>query len=114
SPQGGISDADLGAMQGIAIIGANQLSGLWQYTTNGGTNWTDIGATSSAHALMLASNSNTRLRFTPSPGYTGTVGFTFVAWDVSSGLNGDYGNATIRGGVSAFSIKKDVATVTVV
>lgn len=41
------------------------------------------------------------------------AGVTFIAWDQSSGANGDLVDATVRGGVSAFSVKKDVATVAV-
>lgn len=113
SPLGGISDADAGALKGIAIIGANQLSGTWQFTTNGGTTWTNIGATSGGNARLLASNANTRLRFKPNAGFTGTPGVTFIAWDQSSGANGTLVDASVRGGVSAFSVKKDVATVAV-
>lgn len=114
SPQGGISDADAEALKGIAIIGANQLSGTWQFTTNGGTTWTNIGATSGGNARLLASNANTRLRFKPNAGFTGTPGVTFIAWDQSNGANGTLVDASVRGGVSAFSVKKDVATVAVI
>lgn len=61
SPAGGISDADPGAQQGIAINGlGGTATGTWQYTVNGGTNWTNMAVTGNANALLLASDGNTR------------------------------------------------------
>ena len=78
SPAGSITDEDAGALQGIAVIGANQNNGTWQFSTNGGTTWSNFGSTSSSSALLLASNANTRIRFTPNANYNGSVGFTYV------------------------------------
>lgn len=47
APNGGISDADAGDSRGIAVIGANQNSGTWQFSTDGGSNWSNFGSTSS-------------------------------------------------------------------
>ena len=69
SPSGSITDEDAGALQGIAVIGANQNNGIWQFSTNGGSSWSNFGSTSSSSALLLASNANTRIRFTPNANY---------------------------------------------
>ena len=65
----GSTDEDAGALQGIAVIGANQNNGIWQFSTNGGSSWSNFGSTSSSSALLLASNANTRIRFTPNANY---------------------------------------------
>ena len=41
---GGITDADSGALKGIAITASSETNGTWYYSTNGGTNWTAVGA----------------------------------------------------------------------
>jgi len=113
SPLGGIGDIDPGALRGIAIIGANQNIGLWEYSTNNGTSWSGIGSTSSSNALLLAANSTTRIRFKPNINFSGTVGFTFVAWDQTTGTNGTKVNPGGRGGTTAFSTTNESAYVTV-
>src|SRR5207244_4440643 len=41
-----ISDVDSGAVQGIAITGLGSTNGAWQFSTDGGTTWTAVGAVS--------------------------------------------------------------------
>jgi uncharacterized delta-60 repeat protein len=57
---------------GIAVVG-NPLDtdqGVWQYSTDDGATWFDIGAVADdASALALATT--TRLRFVPQPGFSG-------------------------------------------
>jgi hypothetical protein len=113
TPGGGITDPDAGALKGVAVIGANQMYGTWQFTTDNGTTWKEFGNTSSANALFLASNNATRVRFVPKTNYAGTVGFTFVAWDQTSGENGKTGSALVRGGASSLSVDKDHSFITV-
>lgn len=113
SPGGGISDADVGALKGIAIIGANNVSGTWQYSTNSGSSWTNVGAATSLSARLLAANAATRLRFVPKPGFVGTTGFTFLAWDQTAGTNGSLASTALRGGTNPFSKAKDDAFITV-
>ena len=72
------SDDDGDAFEGIAIIGstANAVTeGVWQYTSNNGTDWEDItaGTYSNASALMVENNGgNTRIRFVPAGDFNGT------------------------------------------
>ncbi|KAM3092415.1 DUF4347 domain-containing protein [Phormidesmis sp. 146-35] len=49
----GITDADFGALKGIAITGADNTNGTWQFSTNGGTNWTNLGTVSDNAATLL-------------------------------------------------------------
>ncbi|MCA9093791.1 MAG: hypothetical protein KDA68_09915 [Planctomycetaceae bacterium] len=113
SPGGGIFDADVGALKGIAVIGANQTNGTWQFSTNGGGTWANFGSTSSSSALFLASNASTRVRFVPNTNYNGSSGFTYTAWDQTSGSNGTKASALVRGGATSLSVDKDSAFITV-
>lgn len=111
---GGITDADAGALRGIAVIGANNSSGEWQFSTNNGTNWQAIGALTVPNVRLLSADAQTRIRFIPKKStFTGTVGFTFIAWDRTAGNNGELFAATTRGGNSGFSSLSENAFVTV-
>jgi hypothetical protein len=69
------SDPDQGAtLGGIAIVGntANpNIQGKWQYSTDSGTNWSDIG-TVADDAAALALSATTLVRFVPFANYSGT------------------------------------------
>ncbi len=113
-----ISDADAGALTGIAIIGqTGTFNGTWQFSTDGGANWSNLGAVSAFSARLL---DNTHLiRFVPKPTYTVINTFsilpsiTFRAWDQTTGVAGLTGPALAIGGKSAFSIKTQIAKVRV-
>ena len=100
-----ISDADAGAVQGIAITQADSTDGTWQYSTNAGATWTAFPAVSTTNALLLAANSNTRIRYVPASSFSGTINdaFSFQAWDQTSGTNGGTADTSISGGTTAFS-----------
>jgi Domain of unknown function (DUF4347)/FG-GAP-like repeat len=49
----GITDLDRGAIRGIAITGADNTNGTWQFSTNGGTNWTNLDLVSDNAATLL-------------------------------------------------------------
>ena len=106
-----ITDADGGAVEGIAVVGVDDTNGQWQYNT--GSGWTAFGAVSDAGAVLLDTAAS--VRFVPNASYSGSAGnLTFYAWDQTSGANGDTGvNATSRGGSSAFSVVSDEASLTV-
>ncbi|MEG4853250.1 DUF4347 domain-containing protein, partial [Microcoleus sp. B5-D4] len=115
----GITDPNATTLRGIALTGLNTASGTWQYTINGGTNWTNAPAVSAANALQLASNPNTSLRFVPNPGFNGTVtnAITFAAWDQITGSNGTTANYTTDRSTnttsSVFSSATETANITV-
>ena len=112
---GGSSDVDSGAVQGIAITGADAANGTWYYSTNGGTNWTAVGVVANTSALLLASDAGTRVYFQPNANYNGTVatGLTIRAWDQTSGTAGTKVDTSINGGTTAFSIATDTVDITV-
>lgn len=103
-----ITDSDTGAMEGIAVIGADSSHGQWQYNlTNppaGEAGWMPVGVVSGTAALLLSDTA--WLRFVPAADYFGQSGdLTLRAWDRTSGSNGQRDvNASANGGNTAFSV----------
>src|SRR5262249_5289879 len=82
------TDVD-GDTLGVAIartIGA----GTWQFSIDGGTNWSDFPAVSLNAALLLGPDD--LVRFAPAAGAIGQAMLTFKAWDQSAGVNGTTAN----------------------
>ncbi|MCA9093139.1 MAG: cadherin domain-containing protein [Planctomycetaceae bacterium] len=107
------SDVDAGAVQGIAIYNANTMNGRWQFSTNNGTSWVDIGNVTAAAARLISADSNSRIRFVPDADFNGTSTFHFCAWDQTSGVNLGAADVSARGGASAFSTGTVFATLTI-
>ena len=80
---GQFSDVDAtGSLAGVAMVGntANAgTEGAWQYSTNAGTNWFDIGLVGD-DATALAVSDTTLIRFVPVAGYSGYTDATGRAW----------------------------------
>ncbi len=89
--------------QGIAITKVNNTGGTWQYSTDNGTNWSDLApALISKYnlqnnppnpftsAFLLSADSKNRIRFVPNAGFVGTVnnGIVYQAWNQSTAGNG--------------------------
>ncbi len=98
-----ITDADSGALEGIAVVGTDNTHGTWQYSLDGGANWNSFGSVSDSSAVLL--DTAARVRFVPGADYHGPSGnVSYRAWDRTSGLTGDTGvDTTTHGGTSAFS-----------
>ena len=112
---GGVTDADSGAVKGIAITAADATNGTWWYSTDNGANWNLLGTPSAVSSRLLAADANTRLCFQPNPDFNGTLAtaITFRAWDQTSGSGGSTANTTSNGGTTAFSSATDTASLTV-
>ncbi|MBD1899508.1 DUF4347 domain-containing protein [Trichocoleus sp. DQ-A3] len=110
-----ITDADAGAVEGIAVIGVDNTNGTWEYSTDGGSSWNKF-VVSAAAATVLKDTTSDLIRFLPNADFNGTVtsGITFRAWDASDGLtSGKTGvNPGAGGGASSFSI--DAETVSII
>ena len=106
-----ISDVDAGAVKGIAITGLTSTNGAWQYSINGGTTWTAIGAVSNSTALLL--DASDKIRFLPDGNNGGTDTITYRAWDETAGTHGTTADTSTNGGTSAFSTATDTAHLTV-
>jgi Ca2+-binding RTX toxin-like protein len=109
-----VSDADSGALNGIAVTGSAPNGVLW-YSTNGGASWAMVGAVSTASALLLAADATTRVYFQGNTDVHGTIAsaMTFRAWDQTSGTAGAHADTTTSGGTSAFSTLTDTAAITI-
>lgn len=96
---------DPGAKQGLAIVDAVNEDGEWEFSVDSGASWASLGSPSDGAARLLASDAITRLRFVPDAHFSGTVnpGFSFRAWDQTSGANGAVADARRHGGSTAFS-----------
>jgi hypothetical protein len=112
---GQASDADAGALRGIAVTNVVHGSGAWQFSTDGGASWRPFANPTDSTARLLAADANTFVRFSPSTDFNGTVAsaLTFRAWDQSSGTAGYTADTTTNGGSSAFSTATATAGITV-
>ena len=101
-------------MEGIAITGLTSGNGTWQYSTNGGSNWTSLGVVSNTSALLLRSTD--LVRFVPNGQNATTGDITFRAWDqtgVTAGQQGTKVDTSTNGVTTAFSTATETATITV-
>ncbi len=109
---GSITDADGTPAEAIALTGVNDANGTWQYSINGGTSWSNVGAVSDTSSLLL--DAAAKLRFVPDADYTGGATFTFRAWDQTTGSNGQTGvDVSTNGGSTAFSAQSDTGSINV-
>ncbi len=109
------SDIDAGALVGIAITAADTGNGHWQFSTDGGTSWADLGAVGVGAARLLTADAGSVLRFVPDTDWNGSVdpALSFRAWDRSSGNAGDLADTTVSGGSTAFSADQFSSRLTV-
>ncbi len=106
-----ISDADAGALNGIAVVNADNSGGEWQYALDGVT-WQNFGTVSNNAARLLAIDTTTRVRFVPNADVNSAVGTNlgFRAWDQTTGTVGGVADTLPGGGSSAFSSSTVVGT----
>ncbi|MBF0156916.1 MAG: tandem-95 repeat protein, partial [Magnetococcales bacterium] len=108
-----VADADIGALEGVALIDDNEDGvGRWQYSLNGGANWSNFPNLQNGQDALLLRDTDL-IRFRPNNQATGTPWFDFRAWDRTSGNAGDQVDARSwnTGGSTAFSTVLDTATI---
>eukprot|EP00058_Branchiostoma_floridae_P003482 XP_002588970.1 hypothetical protein BRAFLDRAFT_89161 [Branchiostoma floridae] len=102
---------------GIAVTGADSSNGAWEYSTDNGTAWSQLGAVSGSSAVLLGEDGDGgryRLRFLPEPDFSGTAFLYYRAWDFTTGTAGDTGvSATYTSPTGAFSQSEAIASITV-
>ncbi|WP_459609658.1 putative Ig domain-containing protein, partial [Dickeya oryzae] len=111
----GYGDVDSGASSGIAIT-ATVGNGGWQYSTDSGANWFNIGTVSGSSALLLGSTA--QLRYVPDSANGETATLSFRAWDHTSGTattgsSKGLADTSTTGGSSAFSTNSAQASLVV-
>ncbi len=118
------SDVDENTTIGMAITGTETPDGAWQYMLSEGSSWTTFfgdvlinGArypeyATPEQATLLGPNS--RIRFLPNLHFHGNQTLLFRAWDMTSGLGGQYNVNTLSGeSLSHFSAEEYALSVTV-
>ncbi|MCP4091369.1 MAG: hypothetical protein GY746_16495, partial [Gammaproteobacteria bacterium] len=120
---GSVTDADGLAIEAIAVISLDNTNGLWQYSLDNGSAWTEFTSETgktvdiSAQARLLddtlTGDETHRIRFVPDTGWNGTAVFSFRAWDKSTGTAGETADTIETGGMSAFSSDTDDAEIEV-
>ncbi|MBF0108168.1 MAG: FecR domain-containing protein [Magnetococcales bacterium] len=100
---------------GIAVTSVTDVSGggLWQYSLDGGTTWGDVHQPSTASALFLSNDANTRVRFLPDDDFSGDATLDYqVLRGTGSYLNGQSG-VDVNAPGALFSKVTEEATVVV-
>ncbi|MBN3051166.1 tandem-95 repeat protein, partial [Pectobacterium brasiliense] len=113
--QAGYGDVDSGAQIGLAITSSVGRGG-WQYSTDSGANWFNLGSVSASSALLL--NSSAQLRYVPDSANGETATLSFRAWDQTSGTatagsSKGLADTATTGGSSAFSTNSAQASLVV-
>ncbi|MDA1053261.1 MAG: Ig-like domain-containing protein [Planctomycetota bacterium] len=102
---------------GLAITGADNTNGTWEFSTLGGgaATWSAFTTVSATTAKLLSDDPLNRIRFTPSPNFNGTATISFRAWDYTLDTNssGDTVNPAPVGGATFFSSDVGIATLTI-
>ena len=114
SQNGGTDGSRSDPFWGIAIsdLKPNAQQGEWQYSTDGGLNWTAVGARSDSNALFL--NGAAQLRFVPAANFFGTPNLLSVRLvenntnndstsTAAQPMNGSSGSTQDHGATSLFS-----------
>ena len=104
-----VTDADAGALQGIAITSLSSSNGTWQYNIGGG--WFDVGSVSFSESLLLRDTD--RLRFVPDGRNAETAFVTFSAWDQTTGTSGNKVDTEVYEATGAYSFELETASVAV-
>ncbi len=89
--------------KGISITQVNNTNGTWQYSTDNGTNWSDLATAMISKyrpqnnppnpftpAFLLSADNKNRIRFVPNAGFSGTVtnGVVYNGWNQRTAGNG--------------------------
>ena len=110
---GDVTDVD-GPGTGLAVYGADNTNGQWEFTLSGGAPWTALTGLSPATARLIPSGALTRIRFVPAADFFGAAAIQFRAWDKSTGSDGQAGvDITVHGGSTAFSANSATATINI-
>ena len=103
------SDRDTLSPRGIAITSvAGNMGWGWQYSTDAGLTWANIGQPTVATSRLLRSHDLVRL--IPTGSQTGVASLSYRAWDQTSGSVAAVVDTTAAGGTSAFSTAIATAT----
>jgi len=106
----GVTDADVGAVGGIAVTGTAGAAGQWSYSLDDGAAWQVFTASQASAAKLRAAD---RVRFVPAAAGPAAATLTFHAWDQTVGVPGGTANLTNPAADTSVSLAADAATVRV-
>lgn len=93
---------------GIALVGADQTRGTWQYSTDGRSTWTNFGdSLSETSATLLTATDNDCVRFIPN---VATLDDQFVASFAFKGWDGATGESAGSTGINITTIAHTATT----
>ncbi|KQT11041.1 Ig-like domain-containing protein [Ramlibacter sp. Leaf400] len=102
---GHVTDDDAGSQLGIAVTATpnGSIGGTWQFSLDDGATWLSLNANTN-NSRLLGPDARVRFLGTPGGNVNGPIpGFTFRAWDGSSGVPGATASTSASGGTTAFS-----------
>ena len=99
---------------GIAVVGADNSNGNWQYSIDGGVNWTNFSSPTASNAVVLGSRpeGQNRIRFAPDADFNGASTFQFKIWDRNVTFS-TVGGIDTASGSTTFSVDSTTAHVTI-
>lgn len=102
-----------GDPRGIAITGLSNDLGQWQFSIDGGLNWSFFNNVTSNSATLL--NADARIRFLPAENQNGQAAIEFRAWDQTTGSNGMINvDTNLNGGSTSFSTAIETAKIDII
>ncbi len=104
-----VTDADAADPKGIAVVGADNKNGNWEFSKDAGANWFRYGTPAPTTAIVLRAGD--RVRFVPKAGFAGTTTLKFKAWDGRD--NATPGSVVSTLTSSAFSLLTETAALAV-
>ena len=111
------TDSDASPLFGIAVVGVDTSSGVWEYSINSGGNWSSLSGVTDATARLLTSSTTVnRVRFIPNNNFAGSVALTLRLWDrtdLPAKVDGSIGNVSLNGGTTPYSSAAIVVVVQV-
>jgi hypothetical protein len=108
------TDADSGAVKGLAVTAVDNTLGIWSYSTDAGSTWSPLtGVSTTAARLLKGNDANYKVRFVPNTNANGTATITYLAWDQTSGTAGSTADVTSNGGSTAYSSSSSTGTITI-
>jgi hypothetical protein len=108
---GTITDPNLDALGGMAVVGVDDSHGAWQWSDDDGQTWQNFNNPSVTDATLFPDDFGVRVRFVPVTGFSGTVALQFRAWNQTLGAPGSFtpettglsADTSMSGGFTGFS-----------
>jgi hypothetical protein len=90
-------------IKGIAIISAPNTNGVWQYSTNNGSSWTNVPTLTGTNHFLLSGITANKVRFVPTANFYGSSSITFRGWDTKTGANATMAAISSFGSTTSYS-----------